>query len=228
MGPETTRKVGVVTNILAANERVADENRRTFARHGLCVINLISSPGAGKTTLLEKTLPLLAARGVRAAVIVGDIATTRDADRIAVHGVPVVQIMTEAFGGSCHLEASTIRMGMEQMDLAALDLLFVENIGNLVCPAEFDLGERAKVALLSVAEGEDKPLKYPLAFQVADLALVTKVDLVPHLDFDLFALRANLDAVNPRQPRIEVSARRGTGMDTWLAWLQAQLAASRG
>jgi hydrogenase nickel incorporation protein HypB len=228
MSPETTRKVGVVTNILAANERVADENRRVFARYGLCVINLISSPGAGKTTLLEKTLPALAAKGIRAAVIVGDIATTRDADRLAVHGVPVVQIMTEAFGGSCHLEASTIRMGMEQIDLYALDLLFVENIGNLVCPAEFDLGERAKVALLSVTEGEDKPLKYPLAFQVSNLVLVTKVDLVPHLDFDLESLSANLQAVNPRLARLDLSARRGTGLDAWLAWLDAQIAASRG
>ncbi|MFH1463146.1 MAG: hydrogenase nickel incorporation protein HypB [Pseudomonadota bacterium] len=228
MSPENTRKVGVVTNILAANERVADENRRTFAQHGLCVINLISSPGAGKTTLLEKTLPVLAEQGIRAAVIVGDIATTRDADRLAVHGVPVVQIMTEAFGGSCHLEASTIRMGMEQIDLSQLDLLFVENIGNLVCPAEFDLGERAKVALLSVTEGEDKPLKYPLAFQVSQLALITKVDLAPHLDFDMDALRANLDTVNPRLARIELSSRRGTAMDAWLAWLQEQIAASRG
>ncbi len=227
MTSEKTRRVGVVTNILAANDRVADENRRLFATKGLCVINLISSPGAGKTTLLEHTLPALAERGLKAAVIVGDIATTRDADRLAVHQVPVVQICTEAFGGSCHLEASTIRMGMDQIELDGLDILFVENIGNLVCPAEFDLGERAKVALLSVTEGEDKPLKYPLAFQESDLGLITKIDLVPHLDFDMDALRGNIDTVNPKLPRIELSARRGTAMETWLDWLQEQLAATR-
>ena len=227
MTSEKTRRVGVVTNILAANDRVADENRRLFATKGLCVINLISSPGAGKTTLLEHTLPALTARGIKAAVIVGDIATTRDADRLAVHDVPVVQICTEAFGGSCHLEASTIRMGMDQIELDGVDILFVENIGNLVCPAEFDLGERAKVALLSVTEGEDKPLKYPLAFQESDLGLITKLDLVPYLDFDMDALRENIETVNPKLPRIELSARRGTEMEAWLGWLQEQLEATR-
>ncbi len=227
MTTESTRRVGVVTNILAANDRVADENRRAFAQRGLCVINLISSPGAGKTTLLEHSLPRLAELGIKAAVIVGDIATTRDADRLAVHEVPVVQITTESFGGSCHLEASTIRMAMDQLELEGIDLLFVENIGNLVCPAEFDLGELAKVALLSVTEGEDKPLKYPLAFQVSDLALVTKLDLVPYLRFDLEALRANMARVNPRLPRLELSAQEGSAMDQWMGWLQQRLAQAR-
>lgn len=226
MSPDTTRRIGVVTNILAANDRVAEENRRRFAKAGVCVVNLISSPGAGKTTLLEHTIPAL--RDLRVGVIVGDIATTRDAERIAVHDVPVVQITTETFGGSCHLEASTIRQALDQIDVDNLDLLFVENVGNLVCPAEFDLGEHAKVALLSVTEGEDKPLKYPLAFQVSSLAIISKVDLVPHLRFDLDLLRSHLDRVNPKLPRVELSVESRQGMDTWLGWLREQVAAARG
>ncbi len=221
-----TRRIPVVTRILHANDRVAEENRRRFAQAGVCVVNLVSSPGAGKTTLLEHTLPALAPE-VRAGVVVGDIATTRDAERLAVHDVPVVQITTESFGGSCHLEASTLRQALDAFDLDALDLLFVENVGNLVCPAEFDLGEHAKVALLSVTEGEDKPLKYPLAFQVADLAVVTKVDLIPHLRYDLEQMREFMERVNPRLPRVEVSTYTGEGMEAWLAWLKGRLARAR-
>ncbi len=215
-----SRNIPVVRRILAANDRVAEENRSLFAEHGIAVVNLISSPGAGKTSLLERSLPLLGPQ-TRSAVIAGDIATTRDADRLAACEVPVVQITTESFGGSCHLEASTIRQALEALDLAAIDLLFVENVGNLVCPAEFDLGEGAKVALLSVTEGEDKPLKYPLAFQQADLVLVTKLDLLPHLRFDMQALRANLQRVNPPVPVLELSSQTGEGMEDWTAWLGA-------
>jgi hydrogenase nickel incorporation protein HypB len=222
------KKIPVVTRILDANDRVAAENRARFAAAGVAVVNLISGPGAGKTRLLEATLPRLAEAGVRAGVIVGDIATTRDAERLAVHGVPVVQITTESFGGSCHLEASTIRQALDDMPLDALDLLFVENVGNLVCPAEFDLGEHAKVVLLSVTEGEDKPLKYPLAFQVASLALVTKVDLVPHLRMDLDALHGHIAHVNPSLPRLDISAQEGVGMDAWMAFLHEARARTRG
>lgn len=215
-----TRRISVVTRILDANDRVAAENRRRFAEHHVGVVNLISSPGAGKTRLLEATLPRLKALGIRCAVIVGDIATTRDAERLAVHDVPVVQITTETFGGSCHLEASTIRQALDDIPLAELDLLFVENVGNLVCPAEFDLGEHVKVVLLSVTEGEDKPLKYPLAFQVSSLALITKIDLLPHLRFDLGALETWAHQVKPELELLGLSAQEGAGMDRWMGFLQ--------
>ncbi len=212
------RKINVVTRILAANDRVAEENRKRFADAKVKVINLISSPGAGKTALLEATLGRLKG-SKKIAVIVGDIATTKDAERIARYDVPVVQITTESFGGSCHLEASTIRQALDDIPLRGLDVLVVENVGNLVCPAEFDLGEHAKVSMLSVTEGEDKPLKYPLAFQVADLVILSKVDLVPHLKIDMDALRANVRQVNPKARIIELSSQSGQGFDAWIDWL---------
>ena len=215
---ESGKRINVVTKILAANDRVAEENRRRFSELGLRVVNLISSPGAGKTALLEATLARLHGKR-RVGVIVGDIATTKDAERIAKHDVPVVQITTESFGGSCHLEASTIRQALDELPLKDLELLFVENVGNLVCPAEFDLGEHAKVSMLSVTEGEDKPLKYPLAFQVASLVIISKIDLAPHLRFDNEALRANIRQVNPRVPFLELSAQTLEGFDAWLSWL---------
>ncbi len=212
------RKINVVTRILSANDRVAEENRTRFADAKVKVINLISSPGAGKTALLEATLGRLKG-SKKIAVIVGDIATTKDAERIARYDVPVVQITTESFGGSCHLEASTIRQALDDIPLRGLDVLVVENVGNLVCPAEFDLGEHAKVSMLSVTEGEDKPLKYPLAFQVADLVILSKVDLVPHLKIDMDALRANVRQVNPKARIIELSSQSGQGFDAWIDWL---------
>lgn len=212
-------QINVVTRILAANDRVAEENRKRFAAAKVKVINLISSPGAGKTALLEATLGKLKGKK-KIAVIVGDIATTKDAERIAKYDVPVVQITTESFGGSCHLEASTIRQALDSIPLDGLDVLVVENVGNLVCPAEFDLGEQAKVSMLSVTEGEDKPLKYPLAFQVADLVILSKVDLVPHLRVDMDALRANVRTVNPKARVMELSSQSGQGFDAWLEWLQ--------
>jgi hydrogenase nickel incorporation protein HypB len=217
-------RIQVVTKILQANDRVARENRARFDAAGVRVVNLISSPGAGKTSLLEATLERL--RGERrAGVVVGDIATTRDAERIARFEVPVVQIMTEAFGGSCHLEASTIRAALDQIGLEQLELLFVENVGNLVCPAEFELGEHQKVCMLSVTEGEDKPLKYPLAFKVADLVVLSKTDLVPHLRVDMEALRENVRRVSPKARCLELSAQSGTGMQEWLGWLTAKIGA---
>ncbi|MBI5532721.1 MAG: hydrogenase nickel incorporation protein HypB [Deltaproteobacteria bacterium] len=216
---EAGKRINVVTKILAANDRVADENRRRFAELGLKVVNLISSPGAGKTALLEATIGRIR-KDRRVGVIVGDIATTKDAERIAKHDVPVVQITTESFGGSCHLEASTIRQALDEIPLKELDLLFVENVGNLVCPAEFDLGEQAKVSMLSVTEGEDKPLKYPLAFQVANLVILSKVDLVPHLRVDMEALRANVRQMNPKVRTLELSSQTGEGFDAWIEWLK--------
>jgi hydrogenase nickel incorporation protein HypB len=198
---------------------VAAENRRRFADAGVRVIDVMGGPGAGKTTLLEATLPRLSA-GVRVGAIVGDIATTRDAERLARADIPVVQVTTESFGGSCHLEASTIRQALDQLPLEELDLLFVENVGNLVCPAEFDLGQHARAVVLSVTEGEDKPLKYPLAFRTADLVVVGKVDLLPHLDLDLEGLRGNLRRIVAGGRWIELSARSGTGLDAWLDWVR--------
>jgi len=212
------RRIPVVARILEANERVAEENRRRLAAAGVRAFNLISGPGAGKTTLLEATLPRLKGR-VRAGVVVGDVDTTRDGERIAALGVPVVQITTRAMGGTCHLEAAAVARALDRIDLSSLDLLFLENVGNLVCPAAFDLGEKSKVTLLSVAEGEDKPIKYPQAFRVASLAVITKIDLVGPLGFDLGALRENLRKVHPRLPVLELSARTGEGMENWIEWL---------
>jgi len=214
----TVKRVPVVARILEANDRMAGEVRKRLAAAGVRAINLISSPGAGKTSLLEATIPRLASR-MRVGVVVGDVATTRDAERIAALGVPAVQITTQAMGGACHLEAAAVRLALDRLDLSKLDLLVVENVGNLVCPAEFDVGEEAKVTLLSVTEGEDKPLKYPRTFRVSSLAVITKMDLVPHLRFDLEALRRNLRKVHPKLPVLELSAQTGQGMDAWLDWL---------
>jgi hydrogenase nickel incorporation protein HypB len=214
----TVKRVPVVARILEANDRMAGEVRKRLAAAGVRAINLISSPGAGKTSLLEATIPKLASR-MRVGVVVGDVATTRDAERIAALGVPAVQITTQAMGGACHLEAAAVRLALDRLDLSKLDLLVVENVGNLVCPAEFDVGEEAKVTLLSVTEGEDKPLKYPQTFRVSSLAVITKMDLVPHLRFDLETLRRNLRKVHPKLPVLELSAQTGQGMDAWLDWL---------
>jgi len=213
------KRIPVVSRVLEANDRMAGENRRRLAAAGVRAVNLISSPGAGKTALLEASIPRLVPR-VRVGVVVGDVATTRDAERVAALGVPAVQITTQSMGGACHLEAAAVRQALDRIDLSKLDLLVIENVGNLVCPAEFDVGEEAKVTLLSVTEGEDKPLKYPQAFRVAKLAVITKMDLVPHLRFDLEALRRNLRKVNPRLPVVELSAQTGEGMEGWLSWLR--------
>jgi hydrogenase nickel incorporation protein HypB len=206
-------KISVVSKILA------EENRERFRAAAVAVIDIIGSPGAGKTALLEATLPRLA-REMAVGVIVGDISTTRDAERIAATGVPVVQITTDAFGGACHLEASTIRQALDHVSLEKLDLLFVENVGNLVCPAEFDLGQDRRAVVLSVTEGEDKPLKYPLAFREASVVVVSKIDLLPHLTYDMAALRANLKQIQPGREWCELSARTGEGMDAWLEWIR--------
>jgi hydrogenase nickel incorporation protein HypB len=214
-----------VTRILEANDRVAEENRRMFEQARTYVIDIIGSPGAGKTMLLEASIPDLLS-SVRIGVIAGDIETTLDAQRISAFEVAVVQATTGSFGGSCHLEASTVRQAADQMDLSGLDLLFVENVGNLVCPAEFDIGHQKRVVLLSVTEGEDKPLKYPLAFRAADLAVVNKTDLIPHLDVDMASLRGHIRQVNPQLECIELSAKTGEGIDSWIAWIRNSIGVS--
>jgi len=215
-------EVKVVRKVLDVNDRMAEENRQYFAEKKLLTLNLMSSPGSGKTTILEKTLARLLPE-TPAAVIVGDICTTNDADRLAGSGAPVVQITTDEFGGDCHLAAHVIREAAGGIDLDAIDLLIVENIGNLVCPAEFDIGEDLRGVVLSVTEGEDKPLKYPLMFRVCDFALINKIDLLPHLCCDREKIIASIRAVNPEMPIFEVSAQTEEGFVVWLAWLKKRL-----
>jgi hydrogenase nickel incorporation protein HypB len=209
-------EIKLVKDILQANEVIAAQNKELFAQKGIYVINLMGGAGAGKTTLLERTIERLKGRR-RVAVIEGDIATSRDAERIAAHGVTAVQINT---GGECHLDGNMVRGGIGQLDLAGVDLLVVENVGNLVCPAEFNIGENTKVMISSVAEGDDKPLKYPLMFQVSSVLLLNKMDLLPHVAFDVERFRADALKVNPRLEIIPLSCTTGEGLDTWLCWLE--------
>ena len=213
-------KVRVLEDVLDANATIARANRADFDRAGVRVVNMMSSPGAGKTTLLERTLHDLA--GVRVGVLEGDVAGTLDADRIAGIHVPVTQINTDAgFGGECHLDANMVRSAMPSIPLDEIDLLVIENVGNLVCPAEFRVGEDVRVMVASVAEGEDKPLKYPLMFRTCELVLVNKIDLLPYVDFDLDKFMYHLDAVHPGVPWMLMSARTGEGLDAWRDWLTA-------
>ena len=213
-------KVRVVEDALDANNTIARANRDDFDRSGVRVVNFMSAPGAGKTALLERALPQLG--DVRCGVLEGDVQGSLDADRLAALHVPVVQLNTDpGFGGECHLDANMVRSALAELPLDELDLLVVENVGNLVCPAEFRIGEDARVMVASVTEGEDKPLKYPLMFRACELVLVNKVDLLPHLDFDLDRLLHNLDAVHPGVPRMLVSARTGEGVEAWAEWLQS-------
>jgi hydrogenase nickel incorporation protein HypB len=211
-------KVRVVEDVLDANNTIARANRDDFDRHDLTVLNLMSAPGAGKTTLLEKALPGL--EGVRAGVLEGDVAGSLDADRLAAVHVPVTQLNTDAgFGGECHLDANMVRSALPSLPLSEIDLLVIENVGNLVCPAEFRVGEDARAMVSSVTEGEDKPLKYPLMFRACELVIINKVDLLEHLDFDLDKFLYHLHAVHPDVPHMLVSARTGEGMDEVREWL---------
>jgi hydrogenase nickel incorporation protein HypB len=211
-------RVKVLEDVLDANGTIAAANRADFDRHGVTVVNLMSAPGAGKTTLLERALRAL--RGLRVGVLEGDVQSHLDADRIAGLHVPVVQINTDpGFGGECHLDANMVRSALPSFHLDELDLLVIENVGNLVCPAEFRVGEDHRVMVSSVTEGEDKPLKYPLMFRACELVLVNKIDLLPHLDYDLELFLYSLDAVHPGVPRLLVSARTGEGMAEWCDWL---------
>jgi hydrogenase nickel incorporation protein HypB len=219
-------QVSVLRSVLDANDLIAQENRKEFDAHGCFVVNLMSAPGSGKTTILERTLRALDGR-LRAAVIEGDVQGRLDADRLAPLGVPVVQINTDPhFGGECHLDARMIRNALPALDLDGVDLVLIENVGNLVCPAEFQVGEDRKVMVLSVTEGEDKPLKYPLMFRVSQLLLLNKLDLLEHLDFDPARFSANATRVNPALPIIELSARTGQGFEAWVDWLAQEVAAN--
>ena len=213
-----TREIKVVRRVLDVNEKMAEQNRKMFTENGIFVLNVMSSPGSGKTTTLEKTLVRITPQ-IKSAVIVGDICTTNDADRLAVSGVPVVQINTDEFGGDCHLAAHVIEKAVGGLDLDDIDLLIVENVGNLVCPAEFDIGEDARVVVLSVTEGEDKPVKYPLMFRECEVALLNKVDLLPYLDYDKDQAVDFIHQVHPDMPIFEISAKTEEGFEPWLEWL---------
>jgi hydrogenase nickel incorporation protein HypB len=212
-------KVTIVEEALDANNTIAQANRADFDRAGVTVVNFMSAPGAGKTTLLERVVADLPG-DVRAGVLEGDVQGSLDADRLAAKHVPVTQLNTDSgFGGECHLDANMVRSALPQLPLDDIDLLVVENVGNLVCPAEFRIGEDARVMVSAVTEGEDKPLKYPLMFRTCDLVLVNKIDLLPHLDYDLDRFLHHLDHVHPDVERMLVSARTGEGVDAWRDWL---------
>lgn len=212
-------RVQVLERIFDENDRLAQVNRELLDAHGVTAVNMMSSPGAGKTTLLRHTLASLQGHS-RVGVIEGDIETSLDADALAGYGAQVVLLNTSnGFGGECHLDAPMVGSALQRVDLSSIDLLFIENVGNLVCPAEFDVGAHYRVMVSAITEGEEKPLKYPVMFRSVDLVLVNKMDLLPYLDFDLAAYERNLAAVNPRADILKLSARTREGVDGWLAWL---------
>jgi len=215
-------KVTVAEGVLDANETIALANRADFDRAGVRVVNLMSAPGAGKTTLLERVLEEGLGGAPRVGVLEGDVQGSIDAERIAALHVPVTQLNTDpGFGGECHLDANMVRSALPAVPLEEIDLLVIENVGNLVCPAEFRVGEDARAMVCSVAEGEDKPLKYPLMFRSCELVVVNKIDLLPHLDFSLEDLLGNLERVNPGVAHMLLSARTGEGVDAFADWLAA-------
>ena len=210
-------KVKITEDALDANTTIANANRQDFDRQGVCVVNLMSAPGAGKTALLESALPEI---GLRTGVLEGDVHGNLDAERLAALHIPVTQLNTDnGFGGDCHLDANMVRSALPALPLDQIDLLIVENVGNLVCPAEFRIGEDAKAMVCSVTEGEDKPLKYPLMFRTCELVVVNKIDLLEHLDFDLDKFLYNVHAVNPGVATMLLSARTGHGVDAFRSWL---------
>ncbi len=216
-------QINVLRNILAANNQIAEETRRELAVHKITAVNLMSSPGAGKTAILEHTLEILRGK-ISCAVIEGDITTTLDAERLARFDIPIVQINTEPFGGDCHLSAGAIHRAIAELPLQEIRLLFIENVGNLVCPAEFDIGESAKVVVLSLPEGEDKPLKYPLMFRESKLCLLNKIDLADALQTNLPRVHHHIHQVNPNLPVIPISGKTGEGIEQWIAWLEELMA----
>jgi hydrogenase nickel incorporation protein HypB len=212
----TKLNIKIYRNLMGANDQWAARTRALLKKHHVIMLNLIGSPGAGKTRLLEKTVRALS-KTCRFAVLEGDVETTHDAERLARLGCRVSQLLT---GGACHLEAKLVHYALRDLPLKKLDLVVVENVGNLVCPAEFDIGEHAKVAILSVTEGEDKPVKYPTLFREAKAVVLTKMDLLPHLPFNLKTCRAYLRQVNAATPVFQVSAQTGLGMAAWIKWLR--------
>jgi hydrogenase nickel incorporation protein HypB len=219
-----TERVEVRQNVLKENDRIAGELRDEFGRRGILCLNLISSPGAGKTSILEGTLDAFRGSERRVAVVTGDIQTERDAARLQRYGFPALQITT---GGTCHLDASMVKRSLANLPLDGLDILFVENVGNLVCPASYDLGEAMKVVVLSVTEGDDKPLKYPGIFRRANLMLLHKIDLLPHTRFSREAAIEDARRVNPEIEVVETSCTAEPGLGAWLRWLEARLDAIR-
>jgi hydrogenase nickel incorporation protein HypB len=215
-----SERVEVRENVLKENDRIARDLRDEMAARRIVCLNLISSPGAGKTSILEDTLKAMGARGRKVAVLTGDIQTERDAERLRRYGFPALQITT---GGTCHLDASMVRRALTGLSLEGLDVLFIENVGNLVCPASYDLGEDSKVVVLSVAEGDDKPLKYPGIFRRARLMLLHKIDLLPHTRFDRDAAKADARRVNPDIEVLETSCLGEPGLDQWIGWIEERV-----
>jgi len=216
------RQISIGKKVLDANQVNANINRQLFRDKGIFVLNIMSSPGSGKTTTLEKTLNILK-NDIQCAVVVGDICTSNDADRLSVSGIPAIQINTDAFGGDCHLTAHEVKHALNNLNLDNLDLLIIENVGNLVCPAEFDIGEDARAVILSVTEGEDKPLKYPLMFRESQIALLNKIDLLPYLDFDLALAKENIMRIHPEMKIIDISAKTLEGFKLWISWIKEQV-----
>ncbi|MBW1999159.1 MAG: hydrogenase nickel incorporation protein HypB [Deltaproteobacteria bacterium] len=217
-------KITVVRDILEANERIAQENKELFDRSRVLVVNLMSSPGAGKTSLLERTIDALK-DDLKMGVIEGDIQSSQDAERVAKKGIPVVQINT---GGACHLDGNMIRDTLGEFNFDSLELLVVENVGNLVCPAEFKLGEDYKVMILSVTEGDDKPSKYPLMFRESRVLLINKIDLLPHVDTSVEKITSECLRINPDITIFQVSCKTGQGVDSWVQWLKDRVRMKRG
>lgn len=209
------KTLSVVEDILSTNDRIAQENRSLLDRHGVLAVNVMASPGAGKTSLILRSIAALQGR-LRVGVIEGDVAGRVDADKVAETGTPVVQINT---GGGCHLDAPQVQSALHQLPLDKIDLLFIENVGNLICPTGFALGEHLNMMISHVAEGHDKPIKYPGMFTVVDALVLNKVDLMPHLDFDLAAFYTAVRALNSDAPLFEVSCKTGEGIENWMAWL---------
>jgi hydrogenase nickel incorporation protein HypB len=207
-------KIKVVKNVMDANDQVASDNRRFFETAGIVTVNVMASPGAGKTSLILRTIDAL---NMPVAVIEGDIASTFDAEKVAEKKVPVVQINT---GGACHLDASQIKNALGELNLKKVKYLFIENVGNLVCPAEFRLGERAKIVVSSVPEGDDKPYKYPLMFSAVDAVILNKMDIMPYIDFDMKRFRKGVQGINRKVPIFEISCKTGEGLDRWVDWLK--------
>lgn len=218
-----TRRVSTKAKVLDENDRIAADLRSRFSEQKMLTLNLISAPGAGKTSLLEKSLERLPSR-MRVGVLTGDIETDNDAARIARSGVPVRQITT---GGSCHLNAQMVEEGFKALGGSDIDVLFIENVGNLVCPASFDLGETSKIVVLSVTEGDDKPLKYPATFLKSDLVVINKIDLLPYVEFDVLLARKNARQVHPGIEILETSCTTGEGIDAWVRWVEQKLQALR-
>jgi hydrogenase nickel incorporation protein HypB len=219
----TGLEIKVGENILSRNDQIALETEKLLSEKKIFCINMMSSPGSGKTTILEKTIPILLEKGIRVGILEGDVATSIDAERIEKFGIPVVQITTDVFGGSCHLSAKMVADRITELPLDGLDLVIVENVGNLICPAGFRIGADSDVVVLSLTEGAEKPLKYPAIFQKSDLVLINKIDLSAALEMDVSQLGDNVKMVNPRIPFFYISARKGDGFGSWIGWLTESL-----